>query len=90
MIRVVPVRLWHGSRDRAVPVVHGRWLATHVPGIAAHISESEDHTNVEHNHKEAALIQRVSRLSYDRSKSDQPGQKLGAPLRCAISAHADA
>jgi len=50
----VPVRLWHGARDRAVPVAHGRWLATHVPGIAAHIAESEDHTDVEHNHKKAA------------------------------------
>ncbi|MGI9008547.1 MAG: alpha/beta fold hydrolase [Streptosporangiaceae bacterium] len=50
----VPVRLWHGARDLAVPVVHGRWLATHVPGIVAHISESEDHANTEHNHKETA------------------------------------
>lgn len=50
----VPVRLWHGARDHAVPVVHGRWLAAHVPGIVAHISESEDHTNVEYNHKEEA------------------------------------
>jgi pimeloyl-ACP methyl ester carboxylesterase len=50
----VPVRLWHGARDRAIPVAHGRWLATQVPGIVAHISESEDHTNVEHNNKETA------------------------------------
>ncbi len=50
----VPVRLWHGARDRAVPVVHGRWLAAHVSGVVAHISESEDHTNVEHNNREAA------------------------------------
>lgn len=50
----VPVRLWHGARDRGVPVVHGRWLAAHVPGIVAHLSESEDHANVEHNNKEAA------------------------------------
>jgi len=50
----VPVRLWHGARDRGVPVVHGRWLAANVPGIVAHIAESEDHTNVEHNNKKAA------------------------------------
>ncbi len=50
----VPVRLWHGTRDRAVPVAHGRWLAAHVPGIAARISESEDHANVEHNNRQAA------------------------------------
>lgn len=50
----VPVRLWHGTRDRAVPVVHGRWLAAHVPGIEAHISDSQDHTNVEHDNRRAA------------------------------------
>jgi pimeloyl-ACP methyl ester carboxylesterase len=50
----VPVRLWHGTGDRGVPVVHGRWLATHVPGIAAQILESEDHTSIEGNHKQTA------------------------------------
>lgn len=50
----VPVRLWHGTRDQAVPVVHGRWLAAHVPGIVAQLSEYEDHTNVEHNNRQAA------------------------------------
>jgi pimeloyl-ACP methyl ester carboxylesterase len=50
----VPVHLWHGVRDRAVPVVHGRWLAAHVPGIVAHLPESQDHTNIEHNNREAA------------------------------------
>jgi pimeloyl-ACP methyl ester carboxylesterase len=50
----VPVRLWHGVGDRAVPIVHGRWLAAHVPGIVAHLPESEDHTNIEHNNREAA------------------------------------
>ena len=49
-----PVRLWHGTLDRAVPVVHGRWLAAHVPGIVAHLPESEDHTNIEHNNRTAA------------------------------------
>jgi len=49
-----PVSLWHGVRDEAVPVVHGHWLAANVPGIEAHVSETEDHTNVEHNNREAA------------------------------------
>ncbi len=50
----VPVHLWHGAQDQAVPVVHGRWLAIHVPGIEAQIYESEDHTNVESNNRETA------------------------------------
>lgn len=50
----VPVQLWHGVGDRAVPIVHGCWLADHVPGIVAHLSEAEDHTNVEHDNREAA------------------------------------
>jgi len=50
----VPVRLWHGVGDPAVPVVHGRWLAAHVPGIEAHLSESEDHSNIEHSNRETA------------------------------------
>lgn len=58
----VPVRLWHGARDRAVPVEHGRWLAAHVPGIVAHISESDDHSNVEHNHR-AEAYSWLSRLT---------------------------
>ncbi|WP_370081486.1 alpha/beta fold hydrolase [Streptacidiphilus sp. MAP12-16] len=50
----VPVQLWHGARDRAVPVANGHWLAAHVPGIKAHFLEPEDHTNIEHNNREAA------------------------------------
>jgi pimeloyl-ACP methyl ester carboxylesterase len=50
----VPVLLWHGARDRAVPVAHGQWLAAHVPGLTAHISESEDHASIEHDNKQAA------------------------------------
>jgi pimeloyl-ACP methyl ester carboxylesterase len=50
----VPVRLWHGIADQAVPIVHGRWLAANVPGIVAHLVDAEDHTNVEHNNKKTA------------------------------------
>ena len=50
----VPVQLWHGVRDKAVPIVHGRWLAEHVPGVVAHLVEAEDHTNIEHNNRAAA------------------------------------
>jgi pimeloyl-ACP methyl ester carboxylesterase len=50
----VPVRLWHGGRDRAVPVTNGHWLAAHVPGIVAHFPATHDHTNVEHDNRAAA------------------------------------
>ena len=50
----VPVRIWHGDGDRAVPVTHGRWLAAHVPGAVGHFPELEDHTSVERNNREVA------------------------------------
>jgi pimeloyl-ACP methyl ester carboxylesterase len=50
----VPVRLWHGVRDRNVPVTNGRWLAANVPGIVAAFPEREDHTDVEDNNRRGA------------------------------------
>jgi len=42
----VPVRLWHGGQDRFVPVAHGRWLAGHVPGCEASITEADGHLSL--------------------------------------------
>jgi pimeloyl-ACP methyl ester carboxylesterase len=39
----VPVKFWHGHQDRFVPVQHGQWLAEHVPGAEADISEADGH-----------------------------------------------
>jgi pimeloyl-ACP methyl ester carboxylesterase len=50
----IPVRLWHGVHDTAVPIAQGRWLATHVPGLIAQFGAEEDHTNVESNNRTAA------------------------------------
>jgi pimeloyl-ACP methyl ester carboxylesterase len=47
----VPVQLWHGERDTAVPPGHGHWLAAHIPGAEAHFIEADDHTNIEANHQ---------------------------------------
>jgi len=47
----VPVQLWHGEKDLAVPVGHGRWLAANVPGIDAHIT-ADDHSTVEDAHRD--------------------------------------
>jgi pimeloyl-ACP methyl ester carboxylesterase len=39
----VPVKVWHGAQDRFVPFQHGRWLAEHVPGAEAALSETDGH-----------------------------------------------
>jgi pimeloyl-ACP methyl ester carboxylesterase len=39
----IPVKIWHGHQDRFVPVQHGQWLAEHVAGAEAEISESDGH-----------------------------------------------
>jgi pimeloyl-ACP methyl ester carboxylesterase len=43
----VPVQLWHGENDAAAPVAHGRWLAEHIPDVAANIVPGADHTDIE-------------------------------------------
>jgi len=42
----VPTVLWHGELDLMVPVAHGRWLATHVPGVRAHLVPDEGHLSL--------------------------------------------
>jgi pimeloyl-ACP methyl ester carboxylesterase len=42
----VPVRVWHGSEDRIVPITHGRWLAGTIPGAEATLSEEDGHLTV--------------------------------------------
>ena len=39
----VPVKVWHGRHDRFCPFQHGQWLAGHVRGAAAELSESDGH-----------------------------------------------
>jgi pimeloyl-ACP methyl ester carboxylesterase len=39
----VPVKIWHGRHDRFVPFQHGRWLAEHIPGAEAELSETDGH-----------------------------------------------
>jgi len=39
----VPTSVWQGSEDLMVPFAHGRWLATHVPGVSAHLEQGQGH-----------------------------------------------
>jgi pimeloyl-ACP methyl ester carboxylesterase len=42
----VPVVLWHGRQDRAVPFAHGRWLVDHVPGSRGFLTEEDGHLSL--------------------------------------------
>lgn len=39
----IPVKVWHGRHDRFVPFQHGQWLAEHIPGAQAELSETDGH-----------------------------------------------
>lgn len=41
---VVPMLLWHGEADEAVPVTTGRWISEAIPGCRATFIEGESHT----------------------------------------------
>ena len=39
----IPVQLWHGAQDQFVPFGHGQWLAARIPGVDAHLTETDGH-----------------------------------------------
>lgn len=39
----VPVLVYQGRQDAMVPYAHGEWLAAHVPGAEAHLSDDDGH-----------------------------------------------
>jgi pimeloyl-ACP methyl ester carboxylesterase len=41
-----PVMVWQGSADLMVPFSHGVWLASHVPGVTAHLEDGEGHLSI--------------------------------------------
>ncbi|HTP27144.1 MAG TPA: alpha/beta hydrolase, partial [Anaeromyxobacteraceae bacterium] len=42
----VPVMVWHGRHDRAVPFQHGEWLAGHLSTAEAHLSDEDGHVTL--------------------------------------------
>jgi len=48
----VPVLLWHGERDRNVPVASGRYLASAIPNCRGTFYPDEAHLSVPLNHQE--------------------------------------
>lgn len=42
----IPVQLWHGKHDQFVPFQHGQWLANQIPGVDAHLSDTDGHLSL--------------------------------------------
>ena len=60
-----PVLLRHGRQDRFVPFGHGEWLAAHVPGVEAILTEDDGHLTLTTRHLESIheWLPRATRLS---------------------------
>jgi pimeloyl-ACP methyl ester carboxylesterase len=51
----VPTVVWHGTRDRTVPVAAGRLMAARIPRAKAHILEGESHFSLIWRHHRAIM-----------------------------------
>lgn len=45
-----PVLLLHGRHDQFVPFAHGEWLARHIPGVEARLSDDDGHLTLIERH----------------------------------------
>jgi pimeloyl-ACP methyl ester carboxylesterase len=42
----VPVTIWQGEQDLMVPIAHGRWLTSRIPGARAELSAKDGHISL--------------------------------------------
>jgi pimeloyl-ACP methyl ester carboxylesterase len=57
-----PVLLYHGRQDRFVPFGHGEWLAGHIPGVRAQLTDDDGHLTLTERYLEqihAWLLERL-------------------------------
>ncbi|HEY7967571.1 MAG TPA: alpha/beta hydrolase [Solirubrobacteraceae bacterium] len=57
-----PVLLRHGRQDRFVPFGHGEWLAGHIPGVEAILTEDDGHLTLTTRHLESVHAWLLERL----------------------------
>jgi pimeloyl-ACP methyl ester carboxylesterase len=58
-----PVLLRHGRQDRFVPFSHGEWLAAHIPGVDARLTDDDGHATLTARHLDELhdwLLERVA------------------------------
>lgn len=57
-----PVLLYHGRQDKFVPFGHGEWLARHIPGVEAKLTDDDGHLTLLDRHLDdihAWLLERL-------------------------------
>lgn len=59
----VPLIIWQGGLDKNVPVVHGEWLALHVPDATYELRPLESHIGIYINYEDEIIESAISLLN---------------------------